>query len=62
MQQWSGPDAATQHSAVDDAARARTIRAAMAQASALRRTDAIERRRSSRRRRGAHGTVTRNVP
>lgn len=40
MQRWSGPIAGRRRTPVDDAARARTIRAVIAQSSALRLADA----------------------
>jgi hypothetical protein len=44
MTRWSRPIAPRRRSPAEDAARARTIRAVMRQASALRATDAAERR------------------
>lgn len=46
MQRWSRPIAAGGIPSTDDAARARTIRAVMTEASTLRMTDVTERRRA----------------
>jgi hypothetical protein len=45
MKRWSRPISGRKRSPVDDAARARTIRAVMAEATALRAADAAEERR-----------------
>lgn len=61
MQRWSRPIAAGGIPPTDDAARARTIRAVMTEASTLRMTDVTERRRAQLDREVVRSRVTKSA-